>query len=313
MRSPFRHRTLTIFYILVCYVLLQFGWWAWLLTEGYMSEHQPGAIEFSSEQVHRRFWMIIGEGSVFLALLLMGVWRVRKSFRDEVALSRKEKNFILSISHEFKSPLASIRLQLETLQSRKLDEVRMQEMTGMALEDTNRLTELVENTLQAARIEDKDATLRIETIDLSDLLRHTLSAWISRHPSDLEWVEAIEPGVHVSGDVGGLHSVIENLLSNAWKYSPPGGKVEVRLKRKGDRVMVEFADNGKGIPDAEKEKIFERFYRMGQEETRTSKGTGLGLYIARHLVEHHGGYLVATDNPEGGACFCVNLPISIHE
>lgn len=311
MRSPFRHRTLTIFYILVCYVLLQFGWWAWLLTEGYLSEHQPGAASFSSEQVHRRFWMIIGEGSVFLALLLMGVWRVRKSFRDEVALSRKEKNFILSISHEFKSPLASIRLQLETLRSHKLDEARMHEMADMALEDTNRLTELVENTLQAARIEDKDATLRIESVDLSDLLQHTLFAWTSRHPSDLEWVDSIEQGIRVSGDEAGLQSVMENLLSNAWKYSPSGGKVEVSLRRHGDRVLMTFADNGSGIPDSEKEKIFERFYRMGQEETRTSKGTGLGLYIARHLAENHGGSLVVTDNAGGGACFLVTLPLSI--
>ncbi|MCB0395081.1 MAG: HAMP domain-containing histidine kinase [Flavobacteriales bacterium] len=295
-----RHKTLTVFYLLVAYILLQFGWWAWILADG-------GTVDKTRDS---RLWMVVGEGSVFLLILLLGVWRVRRAFRREVSLAKQEKNFLLSISHEFKSPLASIRLQLETIRNRKLPEQQVNEMADMAIEDTDRLAKLADNLLMAARIESGKGFFQQDVVMLSELAENIAARMQAKHSAGPHLVLSVEEGITVRGDDHALESVLENLLSNAFKYTPDEKTVRLDIHRIRNSVVIQVEDDGPGIPENEREHIFERFYRVEQEETRTTRGTGLGLYIVRYITQLYGGRVEVNQGPTSGARFTVTLPLT---
>ncbi|MEO5641993.1 MAG: HAMP domain-containing sensor histidine kinase [Bacteroidia bacterium] len=325
-----RPRPLLLFYIVVVYVFIQFGWWAFLLVRLNndvtvleqqalisMSSPQPVTLNTSDlalqnailkEKLHKQWMMIFGEGSVFLVLLLLGILRTRNSFKKEVALSAQQKNFLLSVTHELKSPLASVRLQLETIRKRDLPKEKQHEMLEDAIEDTDRLNALVENILVAARLDNHSYSHHPEKINLSEELKaltEKISSGSARHH---EVKVFIEPDIYASFDRIGFHSMFLNIVENAVKYSKPGTEIKISLTKKNDSTVLAVADRGAGIPGAERENIFGRFYRIGNEETRTTKGTGLGLYIVRSLSEAHNWQVKIHDNDGGGSIFEITLP-----
>ncbi len=276
------------FYLLLTYVLLQFTWWGYLMLK-----------------LNKKWFMVIGEGSVFLVLLLVGVVRIRRTFRKETQLARQQSNFLLSVTHELKSPIASARLQLETLLLRDIEREKQKSILRNAIGDTDRLNALVENILLAAQIDKSNFVLHRKEEDLSEYLLDLLSR--PGTAPDHRLIFTIEPGLRFKIDNTHFASIILNLLDNACKYSAKGSQISVELKKAGPAFLLSVTDEGYGISDENKKQVFEKFYRVGKEETRTTKGTGLGLYIVKHLVEEHGGGIKVLDNKPKGTIFKIEF------
>ena len=259
--------------------------------------------------VSLKVWMVLGEGAVFLTFLLTGVYIMQRTIRKEINLVRQQRNFLLSITHELKTPIAAIKLGIQTLQKRKeLNSNQREMMEQSALTNTERLHSLIDNVLLATRIESGQHPLDLIPTNISsETLRicKETSLSLAKHNSIHT---AIDDGIVTSLDSGAHESILINLLENALKYSD-GGKVRVSLKKLDERIVLTVEDEGVGIPKSERKKVFEKFYRMGNEETRSKKGTGLGLFIVKELVELHRGAVEVLDSRElGGAKFKITLP-----
>lgn len=343
MKSGKRSRPLFLFYVLVTYVFIQFGWWTYLLIRlnNEVNVLQQNVLELKQvnaqtqtadfklaeaenllkEKLHKQWLMIFGEGSVFLILLILGIIRTRNSFKKESALAIQQKNFLLSVTHELKSPLASVRLQLETIQKRDLSKEKQAEILSNAIEDTDRLNALVENVLVAARIDNHLYTLNFEKGNLSDEVKGLTEKASIGFARNHQLITHIEENIFTSFDKISFHSIFINLVENAVKYSKQGSEIEITLQNKNDHIILSVADQGPGISDEEKQNVFGRFYRIGNEETRTTKGTGLGLYIVQSLAQSHGWSVTIFDqtsyfagktssDKNGGSIFEISIPNS---
>jgi two-component system phosphate regulon sensor histidine kinase PhoR len=318
-------RPLYLFYLLVVYVLLQFCWWAYLLVElnNEVFEHRIENVRLKShdaaqglqeelllkEKLHQRWWMITGEGTVFIVLLGIGGVLTYRSIKKQFDLARQQKNFLLSVTHEFKSPLASIKLYLQTLQRHDLDRDKAASFIDSAVHDADRLNMLVENALLANTIDHKGYLFHDEPFNFSALVRLAVQKY-NAAPENKNSVEAeVDEGLEFTGDKQALLLLINNLLENAGKYTPGPAPVAVSLKRVGSTLHFSVADQGVGIPEDEKKNIFKKFYRLGNEETRSTKGTGLGLYLVAQIADHHRGRITVRDNRPKGSIFEVEFPI----
>ncbi len=288
MKRPF-----IIFYAIITYAIAELIWW------GYMLVHLQPA----------RTGMILGEGSMFAMVFLIGAFSLHKSINKERKLHEQKKNFLLSVTHELKSPLASIKLYLQTIQKRDLDKKQIANFIDKSLLDVERLDDLVENMLLASKIENQSYTFPKEQFNLSALVDSIVNRLqINKCDFTQQLINAeIEPKIEITGDKFALSSVVTNLVENAVKYSGPCDEVGVKLFRKDNNVYLQVADHGIGIADSEKGRIFERFYRVGSEETRNTKGTGLGLYIVKQVLDKHKATIQVRDNRPAGSIFEVQF------
>ncbi len=259
------------------------------------------------EEYDRQALMVLGEALVLMVSLAGGIWLVNKSYRKEVAAARQQRNFLLSITHELKSPLAGIQLALQTMRKRVLEEPMRQRLTDSALSETSRLTALVEDLLLSAKLDTSYEPNR-EPLDLARIGRDWIDRMAIKYPEidfalDLEGKE-----FDVLADGNGINSVIGNLLENAVKYIGDGNTVKLAVCERGSDIHLEISDDGMGVVDAEKPYIFDKFYRIGNEDTRSTKGTGLGLYIVKEVVGAHGGTVEVRDNSPRGSVFAICLP-----
>ena len=298
-------RTLTIFYILCCYVLLQFGWWAYQLVQ--LNKENISLTQFDNGQLAEReflnkLFMISGEGFVFLILIIIGAAYILRSFRREIQLARRQQNFLLSITHELKTPISTIKLYLQTLLKRDLDEVKKKDAIATMLHENERLNVLVGKMLLAAKIDDSDFKLNREKVDLSALV----AAEVGRHSYENTTIDTeLGNEILASIDTESIDTILSNLIDNAVKYDST--RVVISLKKENSQILLMVSDNGQGIEEVEKVKIFERFYRTGSEDTRQTKGTGLGLYIVKTLIEMHGGLITVSNNSEKGSTFTIQF------
>jgi signal transduction histidine kinase len=253
-------------------------------------------------KLRKRWTMISSEGAVFIGLLLLGIYQIRRTFKKETELASRQKNFLLSVTHELKSPLASAKLQLQTLQKHELPREKQLEIIGNAINDAERLNNLVENILMAAKIENK-IVLNKERYDISQYIEDGMKQTISSFNYSQKIVTDIQPGISMDIDRTTFPSIILNLLENAIKYSAPKSTVTLSLKKQNDKIVLSVKDEGSGISDVDKKRIFEKFYRGGNEETRRTKGTGLGLFITKYLVEQHNGIINVKNNVPSGTIF----------
>lgn len=315
---------------IIVYMVLAFGWWAYSLwqqndrlyqlekeaLEKHFNRRNEGVnltqlyetaeyrkIEGNWHKGHR---MVIAEGLFFTACLIFGLWVINRSANREVTLARQRRNFLLSITHELKSPIAALRLVLETLGKRELPREQLEKLCNSGLKDANRLQQLVEDLLLAARLEDNWRPLP-EPVDLPGLARDVASGLLIRFPQANIFFNFPENLPPMQADTSGMTAIIQNLLENAIKYSPEGALVELSAAQKDGRFQIRVADQGRGIPDGEKQAVFEKFYRLGNEETRQATGTGLGLYIVNQVVKAHGGIIRVTDNKPQGTIFTIEL------
>lgn len=321
-------------YFIIAYMVLAFGWWTVLLYRTTADLHEaklnrlgyelaiqrqierpedfPKTDRYREEAARydRQQSMVVWEG-LFLALTIMGAaYYLYVSLRKQISASEQQRNFLLSITHELKSPLSGIRLILETFQKRReLPEGMQEKLSTNALAETDRLTALVNDLLLSAKLENV-YDINPEEIDLGDIIQEAAERVALKYKASKVHVD-IEPGLpFVTGDRLGLTSVAVNLLENAAKYSPPDSEIFTSLQSGGAKELVwEVSDNGIGIPDHEKGKVFDKFYRVGSEDTRTTKGTGLGLFIVKQLVEKHEGMLELEDNKPQGTKFRIYLPV----
>jgi two-component system phosphate regulon sensor histidine kinase PhoR len=257
-----------------------------------------------------RDWGLLVFGTVFFALVIVGLvwlcaWLVR-----EMRVNQRQRAFLDAVTHEMKTPLASLRLYLETLVRHDPDREHRREFLECMGQDLERLDRTVEQVLAAARSEEPGSRARAEAVSLAALLGECIAEVGTRHglPEKAVRLEA-DPGVLVSGNGGELSVVFRNLIENAVKYSDDPVEVTVAVTPEGeDRVQVEISDRGIGIPSRELRKIFQRFYRAGRDVQRTAAGLGLGLFIVRNLVRRQGGRVVARSAGSGeGSRFVVTL------
>jgi len=305
-KGPADRRLSLLFYILTAYILLQFTWWAYLLIDLnklYYASKGP-------DTVNLKVWMVLGEGAVFLTFLLGGIYIMSRTIRKEITLVRQQRNFLLSITHELKTPLAAIKLGIQTLQKRKdLSSEQREPLERTALTNTERLHSLIDNVLLATRIESGQHPLHKNPTNLSEITENICreteialgrTGMIERN---------ITAQIKINIDGNAWESILVNLVENAFKYSD-GESIEVKLLKEANQAVLYVTDKGSGIPETERKKVFDKFYRMGNEETRSKKGTGLGLFIVKELVSLHHGKIAIGENPAGGASFKVSLPLN---
>ena len=254
-------------------------------------------------------------GMVFFALLIAGMVVNTIFLVREVRRSEHHDSFINAVTHELKTPVASIRLHLETLQRRDLPETRKQEFYRLMLRDTDRLTETVEQVLRAGRAGDKKAGREKADVDFTHLVRECVDAIRSRYhlqPEALRFQESVQngSGMHVRGSQEDLRIAVSNVLDNAVKYSGDHVDVQVRLEVSDPkRVTLRVQDQGVGIPPEDLKRIFRRFYRISHRSLTQVKGTGLGLFIVKSIAKKHGGTAFALSEGEGhGTTVVIELP-----
>ena len=261
-------------------------------------------------QAAEQHWALLTVGTVFFALILIGVvvyfiWTFR-----EYRLNRRQANFIDSVTHELKSPIAAIKLCLQTLDLRSVTPEQQREYYRFMIEDVQRLDSLIDHLLAVARLDHAESDVPMEDVPLARLLTSCAEEVRRRYelPSDRMRLE-LEPCL-VRGSPRDLEMVFLNLLDNAAKYGAREAMVHVHSSvHRGKHVTVKISDNGKGVNFDLRRKIFQRFYRGGSELERTTKGTGLGLFIVKSLVgKMKGKIFVHSRGPLGGATFEVELP-----
>ncbi len=321
-------------YFIMGYMLLAFVWWSFLLftknRDAFQAKIELQQMGMAAEGViktpmdfyvsdryqelmtayRKQERMIMGE-TIFLSLsLLAGIYVIYRGYQREVASSRQQRNFLLSITHELKSPLAGIRLALETIAKRgdQLPLDKRQMLSQRGIKEADRLNKLVEDLLLSARLESA-YQFHQEPLDLQELVARIVLQQSQQNPeADIEFLPDVSLA-QVSGDRQALTSVIINLIENAVKYSPQPAKVSVRLRQEDKMVCLEVADQGIGISTKDKKQVFEKFYRVGSEDTRKTKGTGLGLFIVKELIKAHHGTIRVKDNQPQGTVFAITLPI----
>lgn len=246
----------------------------------------------------------IGEGVAFLILILVGAAFVYRSVRRQFHMQEQQQNFMMAVTHELKTPISVARLNLETLQKYSLDPEKQKKLIRNALDETARLNFLTNNILIASQLEGGRYESSREELDLSDLLKDRMQDFRNRFPERI-FRDQIEPDADIKGDPLLLQILINNLVENAIKYSPRESPVTAILNKQGAAVRLQILDEGPGIPDAEKKKIFTRFYRIGNEATRTKQGTGLGLYLCNIIARGHNADISVTNNEPAGSNFTV--------
>jgi len=258
---------------------------------------------------HRmRTSQFIGEGTTFLVVILIGAYVVWSSFRRSLRLSRQQNNFMLAVTHELKSPIAAMKLNLQTLERHRLDEDKTRQLIDRCVNEANRLNDLCNNMLFASQIEGRQYVAAKEKFDLSELVEDAVADYAHRYPRVFE--EDIIEGAKLAGDKVMLQMAINNLLENAVKYAPADKPITITLSHRQDCAVIQVADHGPGISNEEKKKVFNKFYRIGSEASRKAKGTGLGLYLTCKIVDQHKGKITVKDNTPTGAIFEISLPLT---
>lgn len=308
-----------VYWILLSYIVAALIWWFIALEKQNQNitnirllelvKDDPqyfGKVTRIEEAKKRKTAQYIGEGLTFLALILVGAVFVFRAARKQLLLSQQQQNFMMAVTHELKTPIAVTRLNLETLQKRKLDEEKQQKLISNTIQEANRLNILCNNILLAAQLDAGAYATNKEEINFSDLVEGCIDDFRNRFPQRVVQ-ESIAEGLYLNGEQLLLHMLVNNLLENAMKYSPKESVIRVELRSGGREMTLTISDEGIGIPDDEKRKVFDKFYRVGNENTRSTKGTGLGLYLCSRIVKSHNGYISVTDNQPQGSNFAVIL------
>jgi signal transduction histidine kinase len=261
------------------------------------------------ERYRGRILMMVSEGGFFAVLLLVLIALLWRSFRRDVELERQHRNFLSAVTHELKSPLASMRLTLETVTSGRASGESAGRFLRAALEEVERLDGLVQKVLEATRYSRGRSVLAPREASLSQLVEETVAAFARRAGAAGAQLEvAVEPDIFAEVDEEAMSIAISNLLDNAIKYGGRPPRVGVRLGLDGSHAVLEVSDNGAGVPEEDRKLIFGRFFRGGDEMTRSTKGTGLGLYLVQQIAgAHRGTVRVASTGPEG-TVFRLSVP-----
>ena len=310
---------LIIYWVLLAYIIAALIWWFIalsrqneLMSRYKLDDLKKDDINFAEKQKKiikdksKKTAQYFGEGGTFLLLILAGATFVFRAVRRELRSSEEQQNFMMAITHELKTPIAVTKLNLETLQKHKLEEAQQQRLIDNSLQETSRLDTLCNNLLISSQIEGGGYKASFEEQDFSLLVTQCVHEFIIRFPKR-KIIEQIEDEIFVNGDFFLLQIAVNNLLGNAIKYSPKESIVEVVLQKTVGKAVLKIIDEGIGISEADKQKIFQKFYRAGNEATKRAKGTGLGLYLTSRISKRHNGNIKIEDNPKAGSIFTFSL------
>ncbi len=305
-------------WIIVVYMLAALCWWTYLLYSKneviYQQQMAIMLLQNNQDQANiamiqddylRQKTMIVGEGIVFGIALISGIAFLYAAYRKTLKYSQRQNNFLLSVTHELKSPLASIKLAFETIKKRALKVEQNQMISENGITEVDRLHDQVENILMATSI-DQQYTVQLQETTLTSLIEEIK---IKRHnrPMENRITYSFDGNQNSSFkvDMHGCFLICDNLLGNALKYSQED--VTLNLKKNSDSLEIRVSDHGPGIEEKEHKNIFSRFYRIGNEETRRSKGTGLGLYIVKRIVDKNNGSIQLANNTPTGTIFTIEI------
>jgi signal transduction histidine kinase len=321
-RKQLRRATI-VYWVLLIYILAALVWWFVSLEKQnrQMTDlkvqqlhtvidrtQSPAAynkeIATLQNEKNRNTTKYIAEGVTFLALTLIGAVFIYRSVRRQFNMQQQQQNFMMAVTHELKTPISVAQLNLETLLRYQLDVEKQKKLIRMTLDETSRLNFLTNNILISSQLESGGYKTAKDDLDISDLLKDCLHDFKNRFPERV-LIQEIEPDAEVKGDPLLLQMMINNLVENAIKYSPKESPVTAVLKKHRSGIELQIKDEGPGIPDDEKKKIFTRFYRIGNEATRKTQGTGLGLYLCRTIAAYHNADILVTDNKPQGSNFAV--------
>lgn len=302
------HPFITFISIQVLWILVLVFWIYWFLgrhqqlkelADKYQTEWLPGNSD----------WLILAEGIVLLVAILIGIYVIFLYWRRQAALNRAQRHFINQVTHELKSPLASIQLHLDTIQMRQPNAEQLQKLVTMMQSDSDRLHGLINNLLTAGQIEHKGTKLNLKAGDLSEFIERYLQREKESfpHQGSLDW--DLTPGLIVRFESESLETVLRNLFENALLYVDGAPIITVELKREGDMAHLLFSDKGHGISQRNQKKVFRMFYRI-RHGGKTIRGNGLGLFIVRNVIRLHRGKVWAESPGSGlGTTFHLTLPL----
>lgn len=311
-------RAFVIYWVLLAYIIAAQIWWfiALKLQNDEMSEYKiqdlpknelyaQTAAQITQAKNYKTA-QYAGEGVTFLLLIMAGAVFVFRAVRRELRRGTEQENFMMAITHELKTPIAVSKLNLETLQKWKLDETQQKRLLHNTLEETNRLDALCTNLLLSSQIVADGYRVTNEEQAYSTIIENCVDNFKARCPLRT-FEKNIEPDIFVIGDAFLLEIAVNNLLENAIKYSPKEKPVRIVLEKKESCAELQITDEGPGISEQEKKKIFEKFYRTGNEATRRAKGTGLGLFLVNNISKRHKGQIKIENNPAGGSIFVLTI------
>lgn len=319
--KPKRLRWIFFFYwLLLTYMVAALVWWYIALNrqnermasfrEAEIQKDDPGfSIKMAQveDEKKRKTAQYTGEGVIFLLLILGGAVFVYGAVRRRLKEGQRQQNFMMAITHELKTPIAVARLNLETMQKRQLDTAQQQKLLQNTIEETNRLNALCSNLLLSSQMEAGGYRSIKEELNITDLVQDCVNDFSTRFANrQISLAETAEQQF-VNGDRFLLQMAINNLIDNAIKYSPKDAPVQLSVKADAGDVLVQVADQGRGVDPSEKEKIFKKHYRGGNTATKTAKGTGLGLFIVRKIVLLHKGKIEVINNQPTGSIFQIRL------
>ena len=306
-----------VYWVLLAYIIAALVWWFIALNR---QNVQMASFEISQLKIgdpnnpkqlteilaitKRKTAQYVGEGAIFLLLILSGAVFIYRAVRRQFKSGQDQQNFMMAITHELKTPIAITKLNLETLLKRKLEESQQHRLIQNTIQEANRLNALCNNMLLASQMEAGGHRITKEEINLSELTIACIKDFIIRYPQRI-FQEEVVGDIYIMGDRFLLQMAINNLIDNAIKYSPKNSVISILLYQQQRVITLVIRDQGKGIEAAEKKKIFDKFYRIGNKATKEAKGTGLGLYLTKKIALQHDATIFVGDNTPTGSDFTI--------
>ena len=308
-----------IYWVFLTYMIAAFIWWYVSLEK---QNNEIAAIKFQSIQINdpslkakthaiqdfqlRKTKQFIGEGLTILVLFLLGAIYVYRSLKKQLRYADQQQNFMMAVTHELKTPIAISHLNIETLLKRDLDSSQQLKLLEATLKETKRLDSLSTNILLTAQLDMGQYEANKQLVNVSELLRQNIKSFQERYPARI-CNTMVEDAMEIQGEPLLIQLLINNLIDNANKYAPVTEPIYIHLQSHQNMIQLIVKDQGPGIAATDKNKVFEKFYRVGAESTRTTKGSGLGLYLCKRIAEFHNATIQLTANKPTGSIFTVTF------
>jgi K+-sensing histidine kinase KdpD len=320
INKPRRIRFIFIIqWVLLVYILAALIWWFIALNKQnrqmavyemeVIKKDDPTNIKALANIIEiekRKTAQYMGEGFVFFLFIITGAVFIYRAVNKQLKTSLQQQSFMMAITHELKTPIAIAKLNLETLQKRKLEDKQQQRLIQNTLQETNRLNALCNNMLLATQMDDGGYVVTKEKINFSDLVNQCVNENIIRFPQR-QYRQSFPQNIFIEGDSMLLQMAVNNLLDNANKYSAKDAAITIVVSDINNKIILQVKDEGKGIADEDKKKIFDKFYRAGNVATKAAKGTGLGLYLTKKIAIQHKAVIFVTDNVKTGSIFTIEF------
>ena len=308
-----------IYWFFLTYMIAAFIWWYVSLEK---QNNEIAAIKFQSIQLSdpslsvktqaiqdfqlRKTKQFIGEGLTILLLFLLGAIYVYRSLMKQLRYADQQQNFMMAVTHELKTPIAISHLNIETLLKRELDSAQQLKLLEATLKETKRLDSLSTNILLTAQLDMGQYEANKQLVNLSALVKQTIKSFQERYPSRI-CNTLVDDALEIQGEPLLIQLLINNLMDNAHKYAPVTEPIYIHLQSNQNSIRLIIKDQGPGIAANDKNKVFEKFYRVGAESTRTTKGSGLGLYLCKKIATFHNATIQLTSNTPTGSIFTVTF------